>query len=74
MDGEIWFLACRTDSIVISRDEDFVKLARIGGGARLVWVRFGNCDNPTLFDLFDTHWTSLLARLELGDDLVELRR
>lgn len=74
VDGVIWTLACEMEAIVISRDEDFVKLVRIGGGARLIWIRFGNCDNPTLFELLDRHWPAILDRFAFGDDMVELRR
>lgn len=59
--------------MVFSRDEDFVTLLRNRGGARLVWVRVGNCANPTLLAAVETNWRAIEQRLEAGERLVELR-
>jgi len=73
-DGLIWSVACQSGAVVISRDEDFVRLVANPGGARLVWVRFGNCDNPTLLSLMEARWPAVMERLAMGDLLIELRR
>ncbi len=73
-DGLIWLEAMRDNAIVVSRDEDFVKLVRDPGGARLLWVRVGNCDNPTLLETFARNWPFVLTRLDMMDTMIELRR
>jgi predicted nuclease of predicted toxin-antitoxin system len=72
-DTELWTLACETDAIVVSKDQDFVQLQTSRGGARLVWVRLGNCDNPTLIARVEARWPEVIEALERGDDLVEVR-
>lgn len=71
-DEAIWAEAARDDAVVISRDEDFVRLTR-SGGARLVWLRVGNCSNVTLLAMIEANWSTILKRLEDGERLVELR-
>jgi len=71
-DTAIWAKATKDDAVVISRDEDFVALAR-SGGARLVWIRVGNCTNATLLGLIEANWGFIFKRLEDGERLVELR-
>lgn len=72
-DAAIWAEAGRDNAVVISRDEDFVALARRSGGARVVWVRLGNCTNATLLATIETSWPRILERLVAGELLVELR-
>ena len=71
-DGTIWAEATRDDAVVLSRDEDFVSLTRTGG-ARLVWIRIGNCANATLLAVIEANWPAIRRRLEDGERLVELR-
>lgn len=71
-DADIWAEAARDDAVILSRDEDFVGLTRVGG-ARLVWIRVGNCSNATLLATIETNWPTILTRLEDGERLVELR-
>lgn len=72
-DGDIWAEACRDNAVVISRDEDFVRLTRHPGGARLVWVRLGNCSNSALLEAIGAAWSEIMSRLCNGEGLVELR-
>lgn len=72
-DTAIWAEAARDDAVVISRDEDFLTLWHGRGGARLVWVRLGNCANATLLATIQTHWPAISQRLSDGDRLIELR-
>lgn len=72
-DTVIWAEAARDDAVVISRDEDFVNLLRDRGGARLVWVRIGNCTNTTLLAMIEANWPAIELRLAAGDRLIELR-
>jgi predicted nuclease of predicted toxin-antitoxin system len=72
-DTAIWAEAMRDDAVVVSRDEDFVNLLRDRGGARLVWIRVGNCSNPALLAMIETNWPAIRQRLSDGDRLIELR-
>lgn len=72
-DTAIWAEAMRDDAVVVSRDEDFVNLLRDRGGARLVWMRVGNCTNPILLATVQANWPAIEQRLADGDRLIELR-
>lgn len=72
-DKAIWADATRDDAVVLSRDEDFVTLLRNRGGARLVWVRVGNCTNPDLLATIEANWPEIEQRLKDGERLVEPR-
>ena len=72
-DTAIWAEAMRDAAVVVSRDEDFVNLLRDRGGARLVWVRVGNCTNPALLAMIEASWPAIRQRLSDGDRLIELR-
>lgn len=72
-DTAIWNEARRDNAVVISRDEDFVALTRRPGGARVIWIRLGNCTNASLLAAVEANWAEILGRLEAGDTLVELR-
>lgn len=72
-DTAIWAEAMRDDAVVVSRDEDFVNLLRDRGGARLVWIRVGNCTNPALLTTIQANWQAIEQRLSDGEHLIELR-
>ena len=72
-DDVIWADAARDEAVVVSRDEDFVNLLRDRGGARLVWIRVGNCTNPALLAMIEASWPAIRQRLSDGDRLIELR-
>ena len=72
-DTAIWTEAMRDDAVVVSRDEDFVRLLRDRAGARLVWIRVGNCTNAALLAMIETNWLAIRQRLADGDRLIELR-
>jgi len=73
-DGVIWRYAERNGMVLISKDEDFFQLAsRPGAAVRVVWVRLGNCRKPALLSATDRMWPRILACLQAGDTVVELR-
>jgi predicted nuclease of predicted toxin-antitoxin system len=62
------------DRVVVSKDEDFVFLAnRAGDQGRLIWVRLGNCRNLTLLEAFDRLHDQLIAAVEAGQRIIEVR-
>lgn len=73
-DNEIWALAASQGMVVVSKDKDFLTLARRNaGGRQLVHLNIGNCSNDALYDIVRRNWTMVAARLIQGDAIVELR-
>ncbi len=73
-DAEIWKHASQNDSIVISKDEDFLYLATLPETtARFVWIRFGNCRTKALLAAIENLWLKVEAGLKAGDRIIELR-
>lgn len=59
--------------IVISKDEDFFHLAASEQSCPLVWVRLGNCRTSQLLSAVGRVWPRVIAQLEIGDRVVEIR-
>lgn len=73
-DPEIWSYAGQNDRILISKDDDFVRLATQPlAGTRLVWVRIGNCRNANLLARIASVWNQVRTALDAGDRVVEIR-
>jgi predicted nuclease of predicted toxin-antitoxin system len=71
-DAEVWSYASQTQSILISKDEDFANMVLQVPTAKLIWVRVGNCRKTFLLDLFRQMWPRILQRLDGGDRVIEL--
>jgi predicted nuclease of predicted toxin-antitoxin system len=73
-DAAIWDYASRNDSIVISKDEDFLYMANgPSARARFIWVRIGNCRTKALLEAVGRLWPKIEASLKAGDRVIELR-
>ena len=73
-DAEIWDYASGNDCIVISKDQDFLYLAKAPGAkVRFVWIRFGNCRTKALLAAIESLWPKAEAGLKAGDRVIELR-
>jgi predicted nuclease of predicted toxin-antitoxin system len=72
-DAEIWRYVSMSDSILISKDADFVDMVLQVPTAKLIWVRVGNCRRAFLLDLFRRMWSRILERLESGNRFIEIR-
>ncbi len=73
-DSIVWNHAVSRGMIVISKDEDFVYLAKGPGmSGQLVWVRLGNCRNEKLIQTFTDQLPEIIAALETGGSIIELR-
>lgn len=72
-DAEIWNYVSKSDSILISKDEDFANMVLQVPTAKLIWVRFGNCRKGFLLNIFQQMWSRILDRLDSGDRLIEIR-
>jgi predicted nuclease of predicted toxin-antitoxin system len=59
---------------LVSKDEDFTYLATTPASAgKLVWVRLGNCRKIALLEAFRLQMPRIVAELEAGNRIVELR-
>ncbi len=73
-DNEIWDLAASREMVVVSKDKDFLTLARrSAGGQQLLHLNLGNCSNDALYDIVRRDWTMVVARLMQGEAVVEMR-
>jgi predicted nuclease of predicted toxin-antitoxin system len=73
-DAEISRYADSQARVIISKDEDFLHLARLPDAKfKIVWVRLGNCRTSELISAFEQFWPTLQSCLEAGDRIVELR-
>lgn len=72
-DALVWQTAVQTGSVVVTKDEDFIRFRQASGQAGVVRVRLGNCSNLDLIARIQSLWPAVLERLRLGDRLVQLR-
>ena len=72
-DGEIFDAARAANAIVVTKDEDFVRLLETHGPPpRVLWVTVGNVRNAQLHAIFSLHWPSVSAQLAAGEPLIEI--
>jgi predicted nuclease of predicted toxin-antitoxin system len=73
-DRTLWEFARQHEATIISKDEDFVDHWLMDENpVALIWVRKRNCSNRVLLAWFEPLWADVLARLEQGERLIELR-
>lgn len=73
-DGAIWSHTVAHGIVMVSKDEDFCFLALSPGSTgRLVWVKIGNCRKQVLIEKFRTQLEAIVAALESGSRIVEIR-
>ncbi len=73
-DSAIWAHALSQQAVLLTKDEDFADRWLLGGQqVPLVWIRLGNCSNTTLLAWLTPLWPEVMARLEQGERIVELR-
>lgn len=73
-DSILWTAATSQGRALVSKDEDFLHLAtRPGDSGKLVWVRLGNCRKPALLTAFERVLAGIVAALEAGHRVVEVR-
>ena len=66
--------ARRHDCVLVTKDRDFVAADNsTPARPRLLWIRTGNVSNRILFERLGKGWPVVLAHLEAGVALVELR-
>jgi predicted nuclease of predicted toxin-antitoxin system len=73
-DPIIWARAISDQSVIVSKDEDFVDQSLLSSAPpQLVWIRKGNCSNRILVEWLSPMWPEVVRRLEAGEKLIELR-
>lgn len=71
-DGVVWELAREHGCIVVSKDEDFHRLAVLRGGPqKFIWIRLGNCRTHDIALLLRRH-SEDIARFEQQDEATVL--
>ena len=72
-DREIFTQARAAQCVVITKDEDFVRLLeQHGPPPQVVWVTVGNVRNAVLLDLFERVWDEVCRQLDANEALVEV--
>lgn len=73
-DPVVWRCAEADDSIIVTKDEDFVDRWLLSNEpVRLAWLRKGNCSTRALLEWLQPLWAETVKRLEQGEKLIELR-
>jgi predicted nuclease of predicted toxin-antitoxin system len=72
-DTEIWELALRESSVILTKDEDFAQRhARARAAPSVVWIRLPNTRRTTLIARFEVGMPQIVAALERGETLIEV--
>jgi predicted nuclease of predicted toxin-antitoxin system len=73
-DPEIFFAARQADAVVITKDQDFVRLLeRHGPPPKIIWVTCGNTSNARMQQVLAEALPAALGLLGKGESLVEIR-
>ena len=72
-DRSIWQMAMQENYIVVTKDDDFIELSRMKPGPKIIWVRTGNIGKRDLLTKFENKIGGIIAALQAGEILVELR-
>ena len=73
-DAQIWELACKTDAVLMTKDEDYVLIRqRTANGPAVIWLRLGNATNARLLNWLAPLWPSVEAAISAGNTIVEVR-
>ena len=73
-DRGIWEYAIACGAVIVTKDQDFAsrRAAEIDGPP-IVWLRCGNTRRHELITWFEAWFTAIVAALERGETLIEVR-
>ena len=72
-DSDIWAYTNEKGAVLVTKDADFVHLARLERtGPQVVWIRLGNVTNRALQARIRPVLPGLVAALEAGERIVEV--
>jgi predicted nuclease of predicted toxin-antitoxin system len=73
-DRVIWQRARDIGACIVTKDEDFVLLQALDPtGPVVIWVRIGNAIRRVLLRRLPTLWPTVVAAIERGETIVEIR-
>jgi predicted nuclease of predicted toxin-antitoxin system len=73
-DQTIRAYAVEQGHVLVTKDKDFIPTGgSLTAGLQVVWIRTGNVSNRVLIDRLAAGWLRILAHLESGARVVELR-
>lgn len=73
-DRDLWSYTLENDAVIVTKDEDFAAMIVLGTtGPPIVWVRIGNTRRGELIDWFDAQLDEIVALIEAGNRILELR-
>ena len=73
-DAVIWQYALENNAAILTKDEDFAeRCLRTPTPPVVIWLRIGNATNPVLVEWLMPVLPTVLARIENGDRLIEVR-
>jgi predicted nuclease of predicted toxin-antitoxin system len=71
-DEGIWNVACDNGEIIITKDEDFANFRKSDPRVRVILYRRGNTKFAELIKDFETSMPDVIARLENGEQMIEI--
>lgn len=72
-DRNIWKAAQQSNSVIVTKDEDFAILSTIeADGPPVVWIRVGNTTRRALLTWFEGLLPQITQKLNAGENLVEV--
>ena len=72
-DAQIWELACKTDAVLMTKDEDYVLIRqRTANGPAVIWLRLGNVGKIELLSKMTRSLPQILQALEAGERIIEV--
>lgn len=72
LDRDIWSFACDTGAALISKDEDFFRMAGEGGAAAFIWLKIGNCSRAEMVEAVRLELPRILASLDAGQKIIQV--
>jgi predicted nuclease of predicted toxin-antitoxin system len=73
-DGELWRFALEVGAVIVTKDEDFAVWVAVRHPAPVVvWIRRGNTSRSALLAWFEPLIPQVVASIESGQTLIELR-
>lgn len=73
-DRDLWRYALAHDAVIVTKDEDFANMVTAAREAPpVIWIRVGNTRRAALLGWFEPRIEQVVAMIESGNRLVELR-
>lgn len=72
-DLDIWAYASDRGAVIVTKDSDFVQLARLNKrGPQVIWIRLGNVTNRRLRARLTPILADIVAALGAGERVIEI--